>query len=114
MIGACNACGLQVAHGARVGYKWRVEHVFNSQKLQSAHVLSSMASLGWVLFGIGYVTRVGCKWHMEHVWVTSGAWSTCSTVRSFSRRMSYPLWLVLVGFCSGLAIMSRYALTLTV
>ena len=58
MIGTCNACGLQVAHGARVGYKWRVERVFNSQKLQSAHVLSSMAGLGWVLFGIGYYVTI--------------------------------------------------------
>ena len=58
MIGACNACGLQVAHGARVGYRWHVERVFNSHKLQSAHVLSSMASLGWVLFEIGYYVTI--------------------------------------------------------
>ena len=58
MIGTCNACGLQVAHGARVGYRWCVECVFNSQKFQSAHVLSFMAGLGWVLFGIGYYVTI--------------------------------------------------------
>ena len=45
---------------------------------------------------------------------TDGAWSTCSWCRNFSRRVWCSFWPFLIGFCSGLAVLSFYAFSLVV
>ena len=45
---------------------------------------------------------------------TGGAWSACSWGRSFSWRVWCSFWQFLVGFCSGLAVLSSYAFSLAV
>ena len=43
-----------------------------------------------------------------------GMWSMCSWGKNFSRRMWCSFWPFLVGFCSGLAVLSFYAFSLAV
>ena len=61
----------------------------------------------------------GRAWDWRVRWVrrmadTGGAWSACSWGRNFSRRVWCSFWQFLVGFCSGLAILSSYAFSLAV
>ena len=53
-------------------------------------------------------------WRVRRVADTGGAWSACSWGRNFSRRVWCSFWPFLVGFCSGLAVLSSYAFSLAV
>ena len=53
-------------------------------------------------------------WRVRRVVDTGGAWSACSWGRNFSRRVWCSFWPFLVGFCSGLAVLSSYAFSLAV